>query len=423
MNVSDENQQARLRLARLCREIMIGAQFNSRTGYAALRINHGDDTYKDVAIDNWMAASPIYTRRMQRALGFDHDKSVETIFKGLQLDCGLSHQYFDAHFELDSPDQGRFWLESCGALLEAEPRGDDAVRVMCHDIEDPTFDATAVATNPRARMRPIHRPPRIPSDRQPHCEWRVFIDESAQPLAEPEITKIIATTRLAQLDLDDYAAAGRPESGAGGAANYSGTLQQQLSFEMFSQDALLRIADELAIQYHLLINSLHWVMTERFGAEAALAVSEFQMTGGAWVVSERLRALLPPDIKGIDIVHEILKIHPALNPKAYFDVRLTRVDDSCLRFELGDAVAEQEEMPLGWYQLLLRGITAGLESLVRGADGRARVHAIPGSERAWHIVLEEGAEEDEEEPFAVLVAKGAVLYQTRLEDNIQLLQL
>ena len=48
----------------------------------------------------------------------------------------------------------------CGALMDVEPMGDDFVVAMCHHIEDPTFDATACATNPRARMRPIHRPPR-----------------------------------------------------------------------------------------------------------------------------------------------------------------------------------------------------------------------------------------------------------------------
>ena len=45
--------------------------------------------------------------------------------------------------------------------------GPDYVRSMCHDIEDPTFDATAVATNPRAQVRPVHRPPRMPAGRTP----------------------------------------------------------------------------------------------------------------------------------------------------------------------------------------------------------------------------------------------------------------
>ena len=55
----------REKLAQLGREYMQAAQLNSRTGYAALRMNHGDEAYREVAIDNWMAASPVYTRRMQ----------------------------------------------------------------------------------------------------------------------------------------------------------------------------------------------------------------------------------------------------------------------------------------------------------------------------------------------------------------------
>ena len=94
----------RLALARLGREYMVAAQLNSRTGYAALRINHGDAAYKDTAIDNWMAVSPVYTRRMQRAMGFAGGSDVATIFKGLQLECGFAHQYMDVHFEADAAD-------------------------------------------------------------------------------------------------------------------------------------------------------------------------------------------------------------------------------------------------------------------------------------------------------------------------------
>jgi hypothetical protein len=419
--VDDTDKKARLHLARLCREIMLGAQFNSRTGYAALRMNHGDETYKDVAIDNWMAVSPIYTRRMQRALGYDKSHNVEAIFKGLQLDCGLSHQYFDAHFELDSEEEGRFWLRSCGALLEVEPRGEDAVRVMCHDIEDPTFDATAVATNPRARMRPIHRPPRVSSDQQPHCEWRVFIDEQAEPLLEPDGARYMADTRLAQLEL----ALPQQDSGSG-LPDYRGPLFEQLSLEGFSQAALVKICAELSIQYHLLVNALHWVIAERFGEEAALAVGEFQMAGSAWVVSERLLALLPEETKGIDAVVAVLEMHPALNPQAYFNTKVTRLDDTRALLEFGESEAQQESKQLGWYHLLDKGLVGGLESLVRGIDVRAQLRAVADSTKgatlAWEIVLEEGVAVADE-PLAVQIAKGAVLYQTKLEDNIPILQL
>jgi hypothetical protein len=38
--------------------------------------------------------------------------------------------------------------------MDVEPMGEDYVRLMCHDIEDPTFDATAVATNWLTLMPP-----------------------------------------------------------------------------------------------------------------------------------------------------------------------------------------------------------------------------------------------------------------------------
>ena len=80
-----------------------------------------------------------------------------------------------------SETEGEFWLNRCGPLLETEPRGEAAVKTMCHDIEDPTFDATAMATHPQARVRPVHRPPRAVQGDGEHCRWRVFIDAGAEP--------------------------------------------------------------------------------------------------------------------------------------------------------------------------------------------------------------------------------------------------
>ena len=70
---------------------------------------------------------------------------------------------------------------------------------MCHHIEDPTFDATAVVTNPRAQVRPIHRPPRVPADRVPHCHWRVRVEPDAAPVEEIALTGRVRASRLAQL--------------------------------------------------------------------------------------------------------------------------------------------------------------------------------------------------------------------------------
>jgi hypothetical protein len=68
---------------------------------------------------------------------------------------------------------------------------------MCHHIEDGTFDVTAQAVNPKARIRPVHRPPRAPSDRSPHCRWEVVIDDDTDTLPVADITRITAGTTAA----------------------------------------------------------------------------------------------------------------------------------------------------------------------------------------------------------------------------------
>src|ERR1700753_1800304 len=103
---------------------------------------------------------------------------------------------------------------------------------MCHPIEVPTFDATAVATNPRAQMPPIHRPPRVPSDRHPHCAWTVIIDESYPPAESIPALDIVRETRAARWKLDTIDPSGE------GLADYSGPLVSDLDFGAFSHSAL-----------------------------------------------------------------------------------------------------------------------------------------------------------------------------------------
>ena len=70
--------------------------------------------------------------------------------------------------------------------MDVEPFGERPVVGMCHRIEDPTFDATVSAINPKARCRPVHRPPRSSVDQLPHCRWEVVIDDDAEPLETRE---------------------------------------------------------------------------------------------------------------------------------------------------------------------------------------------------------------------------------------------
>ena len=244
---------SRSELAKLVREYMITAHVNDRTGLAAVQLDPGNLDYATIAIEEWMGASPIYTRRMQRALGFAGGEDVATIFKGLQLDCGFVHQYMDVRYEVESSHKGRFWLESCGALLDVEPHGQELVFTMCHTIEDPTFDATAVATNRRAQTRPVHRPPRHDSvdPVHPHCEWTVTIDPSHDPVADHPLMSRVEQSALAGLEIRRPSA----DPDDDGLALYDGPVLAEPHLELFSRDALVAICKEVAVQVHLLVRA------------------------------------------------------------------------------------------------------------------------------------------------------------------------
>jgi hypothetical protein len=140
---------SRQALATLGREYLLNGHLQDRVGMPKVVIRHGLEPQVQIAIEEWMASSPIYSLRMQRALNFVGN-DVSTVFKNLQLDIGAPHQFMDFQFRLDRPEYGEFWLSHCGALMDVEKYGEERVRQMCHDIEDPTFDATA------GRDAPVH---------------------------------------------------------------------------------------------------------------------------------------------------------------------------------------------------------------------------------------------------------------------------
>ena len=188
-------------LATLVPELLLIGQMIDRSGMAWCIQEFGREEMLQIAIEEWAGCSPVYTRRMQQALKYE-GVDVVTIFKGLQLDIGAPPQFMDFRYTVHDRWHGEFHLDFCGALMDVEPMGEDYVRGMCHDIEDPTFDATAVATNPKAQVRPVHRPPRVPADQHPHCRWTVIIDESYPPVSGIPALDIIRQTRAATLELD-----------------------------------------------------------------------------------------------------------------------------------------------------------------------------------------------------------------------------
>jgi hypothetical protein len=183
-------------LVRLVREYALIVHLLDRSMCAAIGMRYGPVAVNELAIEEWAGASPIYGERIRQIMGIEGD-GIEAIFKVLQLDPGFPHHYMDVHYVVEDDHHGYFELRSCGALLDVEPWGEKMVTGMCHDIEDGTFDVTAQAVNPKARVRPVHRPPRVPSDRVPVCRWEVVIDEDTETLPVADITTMTRRTTAA----------------------------------------------------------------------------------------------------------------------------------------------------------------------------------------------------------------------------------
>jgi hypothetical protein len=301
---------SRQELAVLVPELLLIGQLIDRSGMAWCIKEFGHAEMLQIAIEEWAGASPIYTKRMQRALNYEGD-DVPTIFKGMQLDIGAPPQFMDFRYTIHDRWHGEFHLDHCGALLDVEPMGEKYIHGMCHTIEDPTFDATAATVNPHTQVRPIHRPPRTPSDRHPHCAWTVAIDESYPavehiPAVDVLRETLAATWRLVPVD--------RSEEGQ---ADYSGPLVSDFDFGAYSHSALVRMADEVCLQMHLLYLSFAMAVRKRARDEAeAVSVCTRGLIGLAGLGAERIhRALSLP--RGIEGVRRVFELHPLFNPLGY----------------------------------------------------------------------------------------------------------
>lgn len=376
-------------LAVLVREELLAGQLMDRAGMPHVIDAYGRDEMAAIAIDEWMGASPIYAMRMQRLLGFGRG-DVETIFKGMQLDIGAPPEFMDFRYRVTDADHGEFWLDHCGALMDVEPMGEDYVFAMCHTIEDPTFDATAIATNRRAQVRPLHRPPRDPGDRHPHCHWSVTIDAAHPELALPEPMAHLQRSRLATLALAPIGAGATDAELADGHDDYAAPLDVDLRMERFSTAALRSLAEEICVQQHLLVMSFGFAIERRHCRDDAASILDRQFAGIAGLTARRLRDALGLG-RGLLDVAEVLELHPAFRPREYVDWRVT-VDGSdasgtpaSVTVELGDCAALDEPGFGNWISRLADGHDDGLAAAVEGVTPHARLE--PTGTRRWRVTL------------------------------------
>jgi hypothetical protein len=357
------------------------------------------DDLNEVAIDLWMGASPVYTHRMRRLMGIEGD-DVPAIMKALQLDVGFVHQYMHVHYQVNDPLHGEFWLEHCGALLNVEPFGEARVVGMCHTIEDPTFDATAYATNPRARIRPIHRPPRVPADRAPHCHWTIEIDPANDPVGSARLTQQIASLPLASVSV----APRKPAQG------YQGEFDPDFRLSNCSDATLVVLAREFGVQTHLLMCSAEIALAERYGADRARDLLADAWLATAWVASERLRDALGPDLD----VPSILELHPAIPPGFARAVETDGTRVQCTLTAESSALVDPNQP--GWIGALVRGERRGFEGIVLPIDPIARVETVTtkGDEVIAEIALD-ASDDAVAEPDVVAFMRVGMLHRFQFQ--------
>jgi hypothetical protein len=390
----DLTMLSRKALAVLGREWLLHGHLQDRVGMPLVHTNRSREEMQTVAIEEWMAASPVYSRRMQRALNFA-DGDVPTILKNIQLDIGAPHHFMDFRCRVDDAEHGEFWLAHCGALMDVEPMGEDYVEGMCHAIEDPTFDATAVATNPRAQVRPLHRPPRRPAGREPHCHWTVEIVADAEPVVAHPNVAIVERSKIAGIEVRTPEIDAEP----GGWADYHGEFDPDFELEDLSHSALVVTLQEVAIQSHLLFRAFLLAVLQHYGEAEAMAINPQVFTGLAGLTAQRLRSAMGIGGDDAPAIAKLLQLHPMFFPRTYVDLSVEIVDgddggEPRVRFAIGPCAALDESDGFTWFAHLGDDGDRALNAIVQAVNPRASCRAVAtvGSERlAYEAVIDPDA--------------------------------
>ncbi|HMT62554.1 MAG TPA: hypothetical protein PKA24_16945 [Microthrixaceae bacterium] len=391
-------------LAHLCREYLLAGHLIDRAAMGHIIGTHGAGAVADVAIDEWMGASPVYTARTQRALGFGGD-DVETMFKGMQIDIGAPPEFLDFRFVVHDATHGEFTLAHCGALMDVEPIGEEMVHTMCHTIEAPTFEATACASNPRARLAAVHRPPRVPADRMPHCHWTVEIRDDVEAWELPAAARALEQCRAATIDLARW---GLSDDGRG---DYAGPLDADLRMEDFSTDALSAIAGEATMQSHLLVASFWRAIEARYGAEHAVDLVTRQFRGVAGAVARRLQRWFGFEASP-DGFASLLAMHPGLGPDRYTGWSVEVVGGSAVVTQRWAPATDAGE-PRTWATLPADSITSALDAMVGEIDRRARCVPLvddggtDGAIARWRVELGDEPRRRHDDVLMTLFSTGA----------------
>ena len=113
-----------------------------------------------------------------------------------------------------------------------------------------------------------------------------MIDDSHPPVTESEGCRVVRGSIAAGVELDPIDPADE------GASDYAGPLLSDLDFGAFSHSALVRLADEVCLQMHLLDLGFRYGLARRLPDEDVQRIARRQLIGIAGLAADRLRAAL-----------------------------------------------------------------------------------------------------------------------------------
>lgn len=389
-------------LARLCREYQMLSMFHDRAWMPHVAGVGGTEGTVTMADGEWMGSSPIYTRRNLANVGAEGD-TVASIAKGIQLDIGGPDHFLDFRFSITSDTEAEFWTEFCGPhdhLYRMTDNDRDTVKLMCHDMEDRTFDATFSATNPKARCEPIFRPPRPEPFSGHHCRWRLFIDESLEgtPPPNPSLA-FMETTKAAPFPFR-LGESHEP----GGLDDYSGPFLEWYRLEEFSHAFLVRQAKEYALDNHLLMRAAYWTAEQNWGNAFLADAAPQHRAGFAPGLVHRLRDAMGIEGDDIEAIAKMLQLDPVHVPE--YTAFHVEAEDGEILVSLGDCVALHDDprSPLGL--LTETPESPGFEHMAQAVNPRARISVDTppaGAVAAWRIWIDPAAEPVEPHPLVDMV--------------------
>ncbi len=400
-------------LAQYGRDVMLANHIHDRSALLPVALMFGKDAQTQVACDEWMSTSPIYNHRNRQFLKIEGE-DVSVALKGFQVDIGAPHNFLCFHYDLVSPTEGYFWTSSCGSfnhIFDVTNRDEAMQTQLCHDMEDPTFDATVIAVNPRMRCRPVYRPPlkEIP-DKGP-CRWLVTIQDDIALAEDCPFLDHTAQTLAANFAFDSL-----PQTGDG-LADYSGAFKRDFCLEDLSHASLATLCKEFMLHVFILNYACYYSVAEHHGDEHLPALAQEQYHHLAPVTVHRLRNTFAIEGDDMDAILKVLQLNP-FTPHDYFDMGYARIDDTRGLAWLNDCAGVQEALKRGIAHLMLTDpANPGFYRLAQEVNPAAGVSAIEADavsaftnparvRQAWEIVIDSGQAPAARSDWADMTGRG-----------------